>query len=118
MLLVICLALGLFDGCFISLLGPIAYDICGPHGAAQAIGFLLGLCSFGLTAGPPLAGEIYDTQKSYTMPFIIAGIPPIIGATAMFLIRFVKDEKKLANEDKEQQPFNHLPQMAWDKGET
>lgn len=118
MLLVICLALGLFDGCFISLLGPIAYDICGPHGAAQAIGFLLGLCSFGLTAGPPLAGEIYDTQKSYTMPFIIAGIPPIIGATAMFLIRCVKEEEKSSTEMKEQQPFNHLPQIAWDKGES
>lgn len=116
MLLAICLALGLFDGCFISLLGPIAYDICGPHGAAQAIGFLLGLCSFGLTAGPPLAGELYDSTESYLLPFIIAGIPPIIGATIMFMIRFVKDERKIPIEDKEQQPFQHIPQMAWDKG--
>lgn len=29
MMLVFALGLGLFDGCFISLLGPIAYDICG-----------------------------------------------------------------------------------------
>lgn len=28
-LLGIALFMGLFDGCFISLLGPIAYDICG-----------------------------------------------------------------------------------------
>lgn len=35
------LVMGLFDGCFISLLGPIAYEICGPSGATQAIGFLL-----------------------------------------------------------------------------
>jgi MCP family monocarboxylic acid transporter-like MFS transporter 10 len=56
-LLIIVLALGLFDGCFVSLLGPVAYDLCGAHGAAQAIGFLLGLCSFGLTAGPPIAGK-------------------------------------------------------------
>lgn len=115
-LLVICLSLGLFDGCFISLLGPIAYDICGSHGAAQAIGFLLGLCSFGLTAGPPLAGELYDSTKSYNWPFIIAGIPPIIGATFMFMTRFVRDEKLTSNEEKEQQPFQHIPQIAWDKG--
>lgn len=116
LLLVICLALGLFDGCFISLLGPIAYDICGSHGAAQAIGFLLGLCSFGLTAGPPLAGEIYDSTQSYSLPFVIAGIPPIIGATFMFMIRFVKDDKSDQNEEKELQPFHNMPQIAWDKG--
>lgn len=29
MMLIFALGLGLFDGCFISLLGPIAYDICG-----------------------------------------------------------------------------------------
>lgn len=117
-LLAICLCLGLFDGCFITLLGPIAYDICGPHGAAQAIGFLLGLCSFGLTAGPPVAGNLFDTTGTYTLPFVLAGIPPIIGATLMFLIRFVKEEKKTPiNNNKEEMPF-HMPQVAWDKGEN
>lgn len=52
--------MGLFDGCFISLLGPIAFDICGREGATQAIGFLLGMCSIPLTVGPPIAGLIYD----------------------------------------------------------
>lgn len=116
-LLIFTLALGLFDGCFISLLGPIAYDICGPHGAAQAIGFLLGLCSFGLTAGPPLAGQIYDSSKSYKLPFILAGIPPIIGASIMFLIMFVKDNTPLPSNIKEQQPLQQMPQIAWNKGE-
>lgn len=111
------LILGLFDGCFISLLGPIAYDICGSHGAAQAIGFLLGLCSFGLTAGPPLAGELYDKTNSYTIPFILAGIPPIIGATTMFLTRFIKPEKPEIDE-REIQPFKDIqPHVAWDHGE-
>jgi MFS transporter, MCT family, solute carrier family 16 (monocarboxylic acid transporters), member 10 len=117
-LLGICLCLGLFDGCFITLLGPIAYDICGPHGAAQAIGFLLGLCSFGLTSGPPIAGQLFDTTGNYTLPFVLAGIPPIIGATLMFLIKFVKEEKKTPiNNNKEDTPFNHIPHVAWDKGE-
>ena len=56
-MIVFSLIMGLFDGCFITMLGPIAYDICGPAGASQAIGFLLGLCSIPLTLGPPIAGE-------------------------------------------------------------
>ena len=48
--------LGIFDGCFITMLGPIAYDLCGPSGASQAVGFLLGLCSIPLTIGPLIAG--------------------------------------------------------------
>ncbi|KZC13802.1 Monocarboxylate transporter 10 [Dufourea novaeangliae] len=91
-LLLISLAMGLFDGCFISLLGPIAFDICGRKGATQAIGFLLGMCSIPLTVGPPIAGLLYDHTGSYDLPFFLAGIPPIVGALMMFLIKFVKDD--------------------------
>lgn len=52
----IALIMGIFDGCFVSLMGPIAFEICGQKGASQAIGFILGLCSIPLTAGPPIAG--------------------------------------------------------------
>ncbi|XP_012168798.2 monocarboxylate transporter 10 isoform X2 [Bombus terrestris] len=93
-LLIISLAMGLFDGCFISLLGPIAFDICGREEATQAIGFLLGMCSIPLTVGPPIAGLLYDHTGSYDIPFFLAGIPPIIGALTMFLIKFVKDEEQ------------------------
>ena len=55
-MIMIALLMGLFDGCFITMLGPIAYDICGPSGASQAVGFLLGLCSIPLTVGPLIAG--------------------------------------------------------------
>ncbi|XP_046404401.1 monocarboxylate transporter 10 isoform X2 [Ischnura elegans] len=89
-LIAIALVMGLFDGCFISILGPIAFDLCGAAGATQAIGFLLGLCSIPLTAGPPIAGAIFDHTGSYTVPFLLAGIPPIIGAMVLLLIRFVK----------------------------
>lgn len=97
-------------------MGPVAYDLVGPQGAAQAIGFLLGLCSFGLTLGPPVAGEIYDNNNSYVLAFILAGIPPILGATIMFCIRFVKDERKVSDEIKEAEPLQSMPQIAWDKG--
>lgn len=80
------LLIGLFDGCFISLMGPIAIEICGPAYAAQAIGFMLGICAPMLSVGPTLAGYVFSITKSYTIPFICAGICPIVGSTLMFCI--------------------------------
>ncbi|XP_054718143.1 monocarboxylate transporter 10-like [Uloborus diversus] len=85
-LVVVCLFLGLFDGCFISLLGPIAFDVVGQKGASQAIGFLLGFCSIPLTVGPPVAGLLYDHMKNYNVAFLAAGVPPIVGALLLCLI--------------------------------
>ena len=59
-LLAICAVMGLFDGCFVTLVGPIAFDLCGPSGASQAIGSLLALFSLPMTVGPPVAGIIHD----------------------------------------------------------
>eukprot|EP00090_Calanus_glacialis_P038381 TRINITY_DN6699_c0_g1_i1.p1 TRINITY_DN6699_c0_g1~~TRINITY_DN6699_c0_g1_i1.p1 ORF type:complete len:481 (-),score=83.59 TRINITY_DN6699_c0_g1_i1:68-1510(-) len=82
-----CFILGIFDGCFITMLGPIAFDICGPAGAGQAIGFLLAMCSIPLTIGPTVAGAIYDKVGDYTGAFLGAGVPPIVGAVVMLTIR-------------------------------
>lgn len=57
-LVLITLILGLADGCFVSVMGPIAFDLCGQKGTAQAIGCILGLCSIPLTVGPPVAGKL------------------------------------------------------------
>jgi MCP family monocarboxylic acid transporter-like MFS transporter 10 len=57
-LIIITLIMGLADGCFVSVMGPIAFDLCGQKGAAQAIGCILGLCSIPLTVGPPIAGKL------------------------------------------------------------
>ena len=90
-LLSICCVMGLFDGCFVTLIGPIAFDLCGPAGAGQAIGSLLALFSLPMTVGPPVAGLIYDKIGSYYPAFIAAGVPPILGSLLMFLIRLVPD---------------------------
>lgn len=115
MLLIISLCMGLFDGCFISLLGPIAFDICGRSGATQAIGFLLGMCSIPLTIGPPIAGLLYDHTGTYDLPFLLAGIPPIAGALTMFLIRCVKenDDETLNNSGQENLPNKADCQNGW-----
>ena len=59
MLVVLTLIMGISDGCFICLLGPIAFDLLGPAGAAQGLGCMLGIASIPMTAGPPLAGKDY-----------------------------------------------------------
>lgn len=92
--IIIALGMGLFDGCFISLLGPIAFDLVGHSGVSQAIGCLLALCSIPLTLGPVIAGALYDHLDSYMVPFLCAGIPPILGAFQLFLIRCVKTPPK------------------------
>ena len=56
-LVVITCVMGICDGCFVCLLGPIALDIVGPKSVSQAIGFLLGLLSIPMMTGPPIAGE-------------------------------------------------------------
>nr|KAG5696798.1 hypothetical protein BaRGS_012821 [Batillaria attramentaria] len=85
-LIIICLVMGLCDGLFICLLGPIAFDLVGEHGASQALGFLFGIFSVPMTVGPPVAGILYDHMGSYRIAFHVAGAPPIIGALIMFLI--------------------------------
>ncbi len=110
-LIVIALMLGLFDGCFIALVGPIAFDLCGPQSASQAIGFLLGLYAVPMTAGPTIAGRwprlrptcarlihsfvfvlstagiLYEKWGSYRIPFLLSGCPPILCAIIMCFIR-------------------------------
>ncbi|KAI4458327.1 monocarboxylate transporter [Holotrichia oblita] len=98
-LIAITLGMGLFDGCFISLLGPIAFDICGHECATQAIGFLLGLCSIPLTTGPYVAGLLFDSVGNYDLALRLAGIPPIIGGIAMFSIRCIATKDLRNNRD-------------------
>ncbi|XP_059482988.1 monocarboxylate transporter 10-like [Neocloeon triangulifer] len=90
-MILLCLGIGLADGCFFSLLGPIAFDLCGPEGAAQAIGFVNALSAISVTLGPTIAGKLFDHFNSYTVPFLSAGAPLILGALGLFAIMCVKN---------------------------
>ncbi|XP_018329050.1 monocarboxylate transporter 10 [Agrilus planipennis] len=105
-LLAVALCMGFFDGCFISLLGSIAIDICGPKSGAQAIGCLLGFCSIPLMIGPYIAGVFFDNTKSYILAFVLAGVPGIIGSIGLFLIRYVDAPK--VEEDLTQEPLQRF----------
>ncbi|XP_037541168.1 monocarboxylate transporter 10 [Nematolebias whitei] len=103
-LIAVCLLMGLFDGCFICIMAPIAFELVGPNDVSQAIGFLLGLMSVPMVVGPPIAGFLRDKLGNYNMAFYLAGIPPIIGGILLCLIPWVearsrrKDKAALSKE--------------------
>ncbi|XP_041846769.1 monocarboxylate transporter 8 [Melanotaenia boesemani] len=85
-LVVVCVFLGLCDGCFLTIMAPIAFELVGPMQASQAIGYLLGLMSLPMTAGPPIAGLLHDYFGNYTVAFSLAGVPPMIGGVVLFFV--------------------------------
>ncbi|NXC05873.1 MOT10 protein, partial [Orthonyx spaldingii] len=94
-LVAVCLFMGLFDGCFICIMAPIAFELVGAQDVSQAIGFLLGLMSVPMTVGPPIAGLLRDKLGTYDVAFYLAGVPPLIGGAILCLIPWVHERQKL-----------------------
>lgn len=88
-LVVVCVFLGLCDGCFLTMMAPIAFELVGPMQASQAIGYLLGLMALPMTAGPPIAGLLHDYFGNYTVAFSLAGVPPIVGGVVLFFVPLI-----------------------------
>lgn len=93
-LIAVCLIMGLFDGCFISIMAPIAFALVGPQDVSQAIGFLLGLMSIPMTVGPPVAGLLRDKLGSYNVAFYLAGVPPLIGGAVLCFIPWIHSKRQ------------------------
>ncbi|KAJ8355993.1 hypothetical protein SKAU_G00187870 [Synaphobranchus kaupii] len=100
-LIAVCLLMGLFDGCFICIMAPIAFELVGSQDVSQAIGFLLGMMSVPMTVGPPIAGFLRDRLGSYEVAFYLAGIPPIIGGAMLCVIPWVEAKRKRREKDAE-----------------
>ncbi|KAJ7395607.1 Monocarboxylate transporter 8 [Pitangus sulphuratus] len=94
-LIAVCLFMGLFDGCFICIMAPIAFELVGAQDVSQAIGFLLGLMSVPMTVGPPIAGLLRDKLGTYDVAFYLAGVPPLIGGAILCCIPWVHERQKL-----------------------
>uniref|UniRef100_A0A1A8ENP6 Monocarboxylate transporter 10 n=1 Tax=Nothobranchius korthausae TaxID=1143690 RepID=A0A1A8ENP6_9TELE len=88
-LVAVCVFLGLCDGCFLTMMAPIAFELVGPMQASQAIGYLLGLMSLPMTAGPPIAGILHDHFGDYTVAFSLAGVPPMVGGVVLFFVPLI-----------------------------
>ncbi|XP_062953287.1 monocarboxylate transporter 10 [Cynocephalus volans] len=93
-LIAVCLIMGLFDGCFISIMAPIAFELVGAQDVSQAIGFLLGIMSIPMTVGPPIAGLLRDKLGAYDVAFYLAGIPPLIGGAVLCFIPWIHSKKQ------------------------
>lgn len=93
-LIAVCLLMGLFDGCFISIMAPIAFELVGAQRVSQAIGFLLGFMSVPMIVGPPLAGILRDHLGTYDVAFYLAGVPPLIGGAVLCFIPWLHAKKK------------------------
>ncbi|XP_029627600.1 monocarboxylate transporter 8-like [Salmo trutta] len=103
-LIVVCVFLGLCDGCFITIMAPIAFELVGPMQASQAIGYLLGLMALPMTAGPPIAGLLHDYCGDYNMAFYLAGGPPIVGGIVLFFVPLIHRRQQRAFEGQDGGP--------------
>lgn len=88
-LIVVCVLLGLCDGCFLTMMAPIAFELVGPMQASQAIGYILGLMALPMTAGPPIAGLLRDYFGNYVVAFSLAGVPPMVGGVVLFFVPLI-----------------------------
>ncbi|KAK7089408.1 hypothetical protein V1264_024717 [Littorina saxatilis] len=93
--LIFAMMMGVCDGIFFLLLGPITVHLVGAENSSQAVGFYFGLIAFPLSAGPSLAGFMYDRYGSYDVAFRVLGVPCIVHL--MTLIPFAGKENKIVD---------------------
>ncbi|XP_078700203.1 monocarboxylate transporter 10-like [Branchiostoma floridae x Branchiostoma belcheri] len=91
--------LGLFDGCFVTLLPILTVDLVGVENMSLAWGFTLGSCSVSIILGPPTAGWIRSSAQSYHPAFYVAGTIVMLGGLLLFAIPWAKRRNTLRNTD-------------------
>uniref|UniRef100_A0A8C6WTS4 Monocarboxylate transporter 10 n=1 Tax=Neogobius melanostomus TaxID=47308 RepID=A0A8C6WTS4_9GOBI len=107
-LIVVCVFLGLCDGCFLTMMAPIAFELVGPMQASQAIGYILGLMALPMTAGPPIAGLLRDYFGNYTVAFSLAGVPPMVGGMVLFFVPLIQRRLQRNQSTEETSTTTHM----------
>ncbi|XP_014668222.1 PREDICTED: monocarboxylate transporter 10-like [Priapulus caudatus] len=97
-LVVIVLIMGIFDGCCVCMFGPIAFSESGARDKRQYSGLI---DSIPMTAGPPIAGLVYDALGNYRVAFFISGVPAVLGALLFWLVRPVEQHFPAVTEAEE-----------------
>ncbi|XP_039621692.1 monocarboxylate transporter 8 [Polypterus senegalus] len=113
----LCIFMGLCDGCFITLMAPIAFELVGPSQASKAIGYLLGLMAVPMTAGPPIAGILHDYLGNYHVAFYLAGVPPIIGGTVLCFVPFIYQQNLRSHQRRDVSKNKMLPSDSIKNGD-
>ncbi len=81
---------GFLEGCFVISLPLIVQDLVGDSKLAPALGSLYCFRAFPMTAGPSIAGWIYDTSNSYDVAFFCAGAIAIMSTCILFIVPMFK----------------------------
>lgn len=83
---------GFLEGCFVISLPLIVQDLVEESNQAFALGTLFCFRSIPMTAGPSIAGWIYDVTLSYDVAFFSAGVVTILSTCSMFLVPLFKNK--------------------------
>lgn len=71
-LMLFALAFGAAYGGFVALMPALAADYFGGRSVSAILGVLYSSAAIGALLGPTLAGAIYDSRESYTLPILLA----------------------------------------------
>ena len=77
---------GLFEGCYVTLTPLLVRHIAGVRKFPYGLGMAYFSMSFTRSAGPPIAGWMYDSFHSYKMPFLYTGFVIFTGCFISFLV--------------------------------
>ncbi|XP_067025904.1 monocarboxylate transporter 13-like isoform X2 [Acropora muricata] len=92
--------IGILDGSYIGLMSIVTLDIVGVHKISSAWGILFFCQSFTYLLGPPAAGFMYDSLKTFKPVFYLAAGPMILGAFLLVSGVFCKqNQSSLGRED-------------------
>ncbi|XP_048354346.1 monocarboxylate transporter 5 [Sphaerodactylus townsendi] len=74
----------IFSGGYLALLLPVLVDLVGAPSFHSALGLSSFIAGFGVIAGPPIAGWLYDYTQTYACSFILAGICFLVSPISLF----------------------------------
>nr|XP_056700776.1 monocarboxylate transporter 5 [Euleptes europaea] len=74
----------IFSGGYLALLLPVLVDLVGAPSFHSALGLSSFIAGFGVIAGPPIAGWLYDYTQTYACSFIFAGVCFLISPISLF----------------------------------
>lgn len=85
-LVVYAFTFGLFEGGHITLNPVLIRDIVGAEKFPYGLGMTFFVMSFTRSAGPPIAGWIYDSFHSYYAAFLYTGLAFFVGSCIVFIV--------------------------------
>jgi predicted MFS family arabinose efflux permease len=70
-----------------TIMAAAAGDFVGPRLAPAGLGFITLFFGIGQALGPAVGGYLADVSKTFTMPFLVAGVISLIGMVLSFYLK-------------------------------